>query len=526
MKKVYTKGNTALSLKQPSLGKGGEGEVYAIEGYPGKVAKLYLDDEMAASRESKIDAMVAIRHSDAFVRANLAKSIAWPWAPLYDQKGNFIGFGMDRIHVNMELDDLYEYPPDHNKHISIVDKINCLISICSVIEKLHSTGSVFGDFNPNNIKINQDFTVAFVDADSYHIGNRKEYRCSVCAEGYVAPEIVTACHGTTYAECPTTTFTIESDNFALAIHIFRMLMNGCHPYYTKRHLKRTGSKPAAKKIDRKVEDGETAFFKPIANVSVPDYAPDIKAFPSYIYSLFERAFVDGHGNPKARPSAAEWKNALLRYKSEIKPCSHSRAHYYWDGVSSCPYCDADIRYNSKSMKFSTKIAAAQAPAITYHHAAPQTNSAASSAAITYKQPSRTQTNTYQTTSATTRNESGRFWLATIALSIILQIVIGFFVITPIASSIIHGGGDVLTTICVTGALTAGLIGTVVYNKYWSYGDAYGYTAKDYILSLLTSLGSTFGLLLIVGIIALIVGVIVAIIPYVIGIGILIALLGG
>lgn len=525
MKTVYTEGNTALTLKQPALGKGGEGEVYAIDGHPGKVAKLYLNEEMAASRKSKIGAMVTIRHSDAFVRANLTKSIAWPWAPLYDQKGSFVGFGMDCIQVNMELDDLYEYPPDQNKHITIEDKINCLISICSVIEKLHSTGSVFGDFNPNNIKINKDFTVTFVDADSYHIGNRKEYRCSVCAEGYVAPEIVTACHGTTYADCPTTTFTVESDNFALAIHIFRMLMNGCHPYYTKRHLKRTGSKPVAKKIDRKVEDGETAFFKPITNVSIPDYAPDIKAFPSYIYSLFERAFVYGHSNPKARPSASEWKNALLRYKSEIKPCCHNRAHYHWNGVSNCPYCDADSRFNSKGMKFSTKSATTPAPVITYNRTAPQTNSIASSATVTYTQPIRTQTNKYQTTSATTSDTCGRFWFITITLSIILQTILGFFALSPMVSSIIHGG-DVVTAICVTSALTSGLIGTIVYNKCWSDGDVYGYTAKDYILSLLTSLGFTLGLLLIIGAIALVVGIIIAIIPYVIVIGILLALLGG
>lgn len=79
--------------------------------------------------------------------------------------------------------------------------------------------------------------------------------------GYVAPELIKACKGTTYADCPGPTFTEETDNFSLAIHCFRMLMNGCHPFICQRQLKRAGSAPAPKSTDKRIECGETPFSR-------------------------------------------------------------------------------------------------------------------------------------------------------------------------------------------------------------------------------------------------------------------------
>lgn len=342
---VYTRGNTRLTLAEPPLRSGGEGAVYAIDGYPGRVAKIYHDPADALTREEKITAMVAIRQSAAFQRSGLARDIAWPLAALYDDRHRFIGFGMTRIAADTELDDLYAYPAE-GRTIGIKDRVKILIRLCDVIDRLHATGQVFGDFNPNNIKIKADGTVNFVDADSYHIRSAgREYRCVVCASGYVAPEVIRACRGSTYADCPGVTFTENSDNFALAIHVFRMLMNGCHPFICERHLTRAGSAPAPKSTDRRVEDGETPFFKTIPHYTVPHYAPDLNAFPPYLRDLFRRAFVDT--DPDRRPRAAEWKQALTRFGGELTRCPRNGAHDHWNGVRTCPYCEADVRHTRK-----------------------------------------------------------------------------------------------------------------------------------------------------------------------------------
>ena len=171
---AYTKGKTKLSLSL--LGSGGEGAIYEILGHPNRVAKIYHDmsADQRNKREAKIDAMVAISQSFTFKSADLSDDIAWPLSSLYDRFGNFVRFGMNRITASTELDDLYAYPPKSNSAATIKDRITCLISLCDVIDRLHQTGQVFGDFNPNNIKIKADWSVSFVDADSYHI---KTLRC-------------------------------------------------------------------------------------------------------------------------------------------------------------------------------------------------------------------------------------------------------------------------------------------------------------------------------------------------------------
>lgn len=478
--KVYTLKNTVLTLKEPPLSSGGEGAVYEILGYPNRVAKIYHDTSDAKKREEKIKAMVNISCESKFKVANIAQDIAWPLAPLFDQNRNMVGFGMNRISANTELDDLYVYP-SKNQTLNIKEKIEILISLCDVIDRLHITGQVFGDFNPNNIKIKSNGTVNFVDADSYHVKkDGKEYRCVVCAPGYVAPELMKACKGTNYADCTGTTFTKNTDNFALAIHIFRMLMNGCHPFICERHLKRAGSLPAPKSTDKRVESGETPFFTTVRNYTVPHYAPDINALPPYIRDLFKRAFVDGHTKPDARPSASEWKNSLIRFSRELIKCNHGNtAHFYWKGYYTCPYCEADNRYSQKLGKLvlrnnsqSTQIVATSNN-INGTYAAPKVASSIAG------------------TSASTSGNSGWFWVITMACMAIMQILLAKYVLPYVYWELF--GNETLMSIGVVGSVIAGCIGGVLYNTKWCNGKSIGsYKWYEYILSLLTSIGFTVG----------------------------------
>lgn len=486
---AYTEGKTKLNLSP--LGSGGEGAVYEIVGYRDRVAKIYhdlSDKQEMSKRQAKIEAMVAISKSTAFKNANLFGDIAWPLAPLYDSDTvdrKFIGFGMNRIKATTELDDLYVYPPKNNSTVTNLDRIQVLISLCDVIDRLHQTGQIFGDFNPNNIKIKPDWSVSFVDADSYHVRNAgKEYRCVVCAPGYVAPELIHACKGTTYADCPVATFTMETDRFALAIHVFRMLMNGCHPFICERHLQRTGSAPAPKPIDRRVESGETPFFKSVPGCSAPQYAPDISSLPPYLYNLFRKAFVDGHSDPTVRPHASEWKNALIRYHRELISCNHS--HYYWIGNGSCPYCAADHRYSQKmglvSIKSSTST---NRGGITRSTSAYQRRPATAIVSPSVaKHP-----NTVQ------------FWLITLAIVVIMQVFMGLYVLPDIYADIFDE--EILSIIGIIGSLVSGIVGAVLYNWKWAPGRNTGsHTLMEYVVSVLIAFGFTIGFGLAVGLLLL------------------------
>jgi serine/threonine protein kinase len=64
----------------------------------------------------------------------------------------------------------------------------------------------------------------------------------------------------------------------------------------------------------------------------------------YLKSLFDRAFIEGLHNPNKRPSAEEWKDALIKTSDLMQPCQNTRCEQKWfvfDNTSSpkCPFCN-------------------------------------------------------------------------------------------------------------------------------------------------------------------------------------------
>lgn len=94
---IFTTSSGQRLATDDLLGKGGEGEVWAIQGDSSQVAKIYHPKNRQPEREAKIQAMVA--HPPRDETRTLTPphvSLAWPTAPLYDQ-GTFVGYLMPRI---------------------------------------------------------------------------------------------------------------------------------------------------------------------------------------------------------------------------------------------------------------------------------------------------------------------------------------------------------------------------------------------------------------------------------------------
>lgn len=473
---VYTQRGTKLVLKEPAMKSGGEGAVYEIEGFSNRVAKIYHDPADAKTREEKINAMVSIGRGYAFKSAGVADKIAWPMSPLFDDKHQFVGFGMMRIDANTELDDLYSYPPTKKSaSISMRGRVDILINLCDIINRLHMTGQVFGDFNPNNIKVMPNGTVYFVDADSYHIiTTSKEFRCVVCAPGYVAPEVIRACRGTTYEKCKQTTFTVYSDYYALAIHIFRVLMNGCHPFSCERSSTQMKSAPAPKSLDKRVEACETPFFKNLTGYVRPHYAPDIDSFPTYITDLFKRAFVDGHTDPRKRPNALEWKAALTVYQKGLVHCkSLGTEHYHWNGSKVCPYCAADKRYRAKMGNSPvSKVGQFAKGVISVQHAA--NNSSAQTSVAAAAKTGITGTVPY----------NKRFWVTSYIFALIALAFITGYVLPGALFDALES--EMQQFIGAVGSCVSGLSGTHLYNSAGSFSTNGKYSVSEYLASVFSA----------------------------------------
>lgn len=502
---VYTQFGTKLTLKEPALKKGGEGAIYEIDGYPKRLAKIYLDPADAKAREGKIGAMVQMWENSAYMQNALKDDVAWPMGLLYDGQKHFIGFGMVRVDALGELNDFYIYPSKKNQHVPMTDKLKSLISLCGLTDRLHSLGQVVGDFNPDNLKVRNDFSVAFVDADSFHVNHGGQvYRCVVCAEGYVAPELIRACKGTTYAACPGQTFTVETDRFALAIPIFRTLMHGVHPFKCQRKQKPVGSTPAPVSDDQRVERGETPFFKNIPHFAPPHYAPELRLFPPYLVELFRRAFVDGHTNPKARPTAAEWKHALERYQRELTVCGRNSAHAYWNQSGTCPYCEADERHRSRWNKMKQKpIPAAPQPVTspTPQPTPPPVPQPTPQNPTTLPQnPTPVTVTPTPPSAAGSRGPKVVYWIVTLLVSIGMLLA---YARTWLPSVFLWlSDAPAVSAIGIIGTMLSGVIGTIVFNCVHieeKINDTYGITEYIQSVGAAAVMAFAFIFLMIVGV---------------------------
>lgn len=367
MARYYDSKGKTYNLPGSPLAKGGEGSIFEVPGRPDLVAKVYhpgMDGSEIANRRAKIEAMVKGSKPSS-------DEVAWPQFALYRDArcSDFAGFAMKRISSGKSVNSLYAYP---GPNISMRDKVSLAKSIARLTQSVHSAGHVIGDYNDSNLLIVASGSVALVDCDSLDIrSGSSHYPCIVCMPGYNAPEVLRAVKGSNYesmARKGMKVFTRESDYWALAVHLFRILMNGCHPYHCASLPDLKGSYPAPVKLDVRIERGETPFFKSVSNVKIPPFAPDVSALPGYLTDLFEGAFIEGHRDPQKRPDAARWIAALDLYEKELAPCHSNLAHFYWKGARSCPYCAADFRAQSgKAALASKKTAfpssqAAKAPA--------------------------------------------------------------------------------------------------------------------------------------------------------------------
>lgn len=341
---VYTKTGTAITLDSSPLGEGGEGKVYVVQGHPHAVAKIYSTADDALAHKEKIEAM-----STMTLPPQIRDRVAWPVGALYSDTNasHFVGFGMPRIDERLSLVELYKYPSGQGMNFSVGDKLRVMESLADTVAALHSSGHVVGDFNDGNAGVVRGCEVAMHDVDSFHItdASGRLYRCPVCYPGWAAPEVLRAVRGSTYETCHGETFTDQSDDWALAVHVFKAIFNGVHPYHCAIDSSLAkGSVPASIPIEKRVERGETPFFKAVPGAQSPLFSPGAGMLPPYMKDAFMRAFVDGHADPSARPTAQEWSSLVHRYRSDLTTCSANGAHQYWSGITTgCPYCAAERR---------------------------------------------------------------------------------------------------------------------------------------------------------------------------------------
>ena len=356
MSKIYYGRNgKKYMLEDKAFASGGEGEVFNIIGDNGNVAKVYkpikftltkYDSNPRISMKEKIETMLD-QPVDPYLNGDLI--VAWPIDTLSDGNGMFCGYIMPRVNANKSIitgeneSKRETFFSNYTFRHSVVMSYN----MATIVERIQASGAIVGDFNPQNFMLNTDGTIVRVDADSFDIRNQKTgkvYKCTVGVPEMLPPEL----QGRNLAS-PSSHFTDKTDVFALAVHIFVLLMNNRHPF-TVRMPHTSRSSQAGTKLENNIVQGKCPYTTSSKwRNNTPPGALDIMMLPDYVRRLFDRAFSYDEQNAASiqvinnRPTAREWREAMARMINEIDSniydtCVTYKSHIYRHDYGTCPFC--------------------------------------------------------------------------------------------------------------------------------------------------------------------------------------------
>ncbi len=305
------------------IGKGGEGEVYAIAGDTDHAIKLYTTPDRP-SREEKIAAMV---RGDLAKRSTLA---AFPVSVVRLQDGTFGGFVMRLVSGHKPLHEIYA-PGPRKKHFPQADYrflARTATNIARAFASIHATNCVVGDINHSGILVSSKATAALIDADSFQFSDGSiRYLCRVGVPEYTPPELQgKPLNGTVR--------TTDHDAFGLAVVIFQVLLMGRHPFVGT--VRNGDIPPLHENVEHfryvYTEGRDVGMDQPPGTPSLSDFSPELA-------KLFDRAF--SKSSVGSRPSAAVWVQALERFESTLIQCTDNPLHFGPQDASECAWCDME-----------------------------------------------------------------------------------------------------------------------------------------------------------------------------------------
>lgn len=300
---------------------GGEGSVFEIVGNPQLVGKLYHH----APTPEKVAKLEYLR---TLSNPHIQRFAAFPTAVLYEN-ARVRGFTMSLV-PGKEIHQLYgpkerfaEFPSAKWDFLVRVAQ-NC----AAAFDEVHKLGIVIGDVNEGNVLVSDDGLVKLIDCDSYQIeAASRVLTCDVGIELWTPPEL----QGGNFRGLVRST---NHDLFGLAVLIFRLLFMGRHPFAgipTQQH-------------ELMIEKAIAAFmfaFSPKAwplGIRPPLNCLSIASVSPTVVSLFEAAFLRGSENPRSRPNAARWCDALRDLERNMATCARDPSHRYFRGIAACPWC--------------------------------------------------------------------------------------------------------------------------------------------------------------------------------------------
>ena len=237
-----------------------------------------------------------------------------------------------------------------------LSNVHMCLKIARAVRRLHAAGLAHSDLSYKNVLVDPiSGNACIIDADELVVPGK--YDAGVLGTpDFIAPEVMATRElklGDPNKKLPS----INTDRHALAVLIYMYLLN--------RHPLRGGKvwdiDPAK---DEAMSMGEKALFIEHPTDKTNRVKPqelDKSQLPQgdhtklpyticgpYLKKLFDRAFIDGLHNPLARPSAAEWEDALVKTCDLVQPCQNPKCEAHWyvfDNTTKpkCPFCGQEYK---------------------------------------------------------------------------------------------------------------------------------------------------------------------------------------
>lgn len=305
-----------------TVGSGGEGTVFAIEGQGDSVAKVYSTTPSEA-KVQKLRAMV-----DGADEA-LSRVAAWPSELLVDARRAVRGVVMPRIKARRDFHELYS-PKSRGEAFPEADYrflVHVAANVCRAFAVVHEHGHVIGDVNHASVLVGPDGLVRLIDCDSFQIRRASAtFTCDVGVPLFTPPELQgRVLRGQLRTE--------NHDGFGLAVLLFHLLFMGRHPFAGRY------SGPGDMPIEKAISESRFAYGPDRAKVRMdrPPATAALETVGAAVSRLFIAAF-SGTSSQAGRPSPREWLSALEGLKSDLIVCARSKSHQYAKHNSTCPWC--------------------------------------------------------------------------------------------------------------------------------------------------------------------------------------------
>lgn len=308
-----------------SLGVGGQGEVFRVEG-ANLAVKLVRDQQDPSSLERWVQSL-------EFVKRLPLDDVAIA-RPLVTLRAPSIGYVMEFLVDMAGIGTLTTLPkakkgemvPWYAETGGLRRRLRLLARTAEALAQLHSKGLVYADLSSNNVfvsksRVNEE--VFLIDADNLRYIS--DVQTAIMTEAYGAPELFLKKAGNSTL----------TDAFSFAILAYKTL-SLAHPFHGD-----MVDDGVPEEMLARADRGELPWIDHPDDTSNRQSrcVPREYVLSPVLRDLFHITFVDGLHQPKHRPGVARWADALFTASDFTLQCPRCKNSFFVH-LDTCPWCQA------------------------------------------------------------------------------------------------------------------------------------------------------------------------------------------